>query len=749
MRAPARVNQPGRRPRRATVAPVFSLSEVIQPDDPLSLRALLTLCAQYMPRADLKLVYHAYEVAAAAHQGTQRRSGEAYIEHPLAVATILAELALDAQGIAAALLHDVVEDTSITKEEVAEQFGAPIAAIVDGVTKFTVVEAPDPTITGGVSIHEIPPDPTTPVDAQRKRELKARQQVETVRKLFGAMLEDPRVVLLKLADRLHNLRTMEVMSERQREIKARETLDIFAPLAGRIGLYLFKVELEDFAFKYLYPDDFARVSQRLREVQASRAPWADSMCESIRRKLASMGINAAVNWRMKRPYSAFLDSRQTQIDIGAFDDVIAFRILVNSVEECYLSLNAAYQLWRHYHDSFRDYIANPKVNGYQSLHTTVFGEDGHLTQLHIRTHQMHVATQHGAATQWLEAAFNHEQGAVDPTQWLKRTASWVGRIANWHNELNLSASEFVDTLRGEMFNDQVFVFTPKGAVRELPAGATALDLAYRIHTGLGDTATGAWVLTSNGEELVGLQVPLSYTLRNGDVVRILRDPLGHPRPEWLDSARTRYALDRIRRSLGRLRRAGALSVSPDADDSGAHRLPDEEPSAETEPERPEPLQHPSGRLAVVQLARCCCPVPGDAIVGLPGRGRLVTVHRAGCRTLKATVERRVELGQPYTTPIPLSWAQLPPTDHVLCVNIYGQDYQGLMHELSIWLAELGISILRSSAVANRDRAKAAIAMMLLVPATRRSDDVMRRLRTAPGVTEVERDKRRGCDGGMA
>jgi len=736
------------------VAPVFALSEVVRPGDPPSLHALLTLCAQYMPRPDLTLVYHAYEVAAAAHQGAQRRSGEAYIEHPLAVATILAELALDAQGIAAALLHDVVEDTSITREDVAEQFGAPIAAIVDGVTKFTVVEAPDPpsSVTRPLretrETRETPPGPTTPVDAQHKRELKARQQVETVRKLFGAMLEDPRVVLLKLADRLHNLRTMEVMSERQREIKARETLDIFAPLAGRIGLYLFKVELEDFAFKYLYPADFERVTRRLREVQASRAAWADRMCEGVKRELAAVGITAAVNWRMKRPYSAFLDSEQTQIDIGALDDVIAFRILVNTVEECYLSLNTAYQLWRHYHDSFRDYIAMPKVNGYQSLHTTVFGEDGYLAQLHIRTHHMHVATQHGVATQWLEAAFNHEPGAVDPAQWLKRTASWVGRIANWHNELNLSASEFVETVRGEMFDDQVFVFTPKGAVRELPAGATALDLAYRIHTGLGDTATGAWVLTSNGEDLVGLQVPLSYTLRNGDVVRILRDSTSHPRPEWLDMARTRYALDRIRRSLSRLRRAGALSAPHDRGD-GAQRAPDEEPSAETEPERPEQLQHPTGRLAVAQFARCCCPVPGDAIVGLPGRGRLVSIHRTGCRTLKATVGRRAALGQPYARPIPLSWTQLPPTDYVLCVNIYGQDHQGLMHQLSIWLAEQGISILRSNAVANQDRAKAAIAMMLLVPATRRADDVLRRLRSTPGVTEVERDKRRGCDGGMA
>ena len=740
MRAPARTNQPDEQPAH-TDGITTPLSTILQPDDPVSLLRLLTLCAQYMAPDDLKLIYRAYLVAAEAHQGTKRKSGEAYIEHPLAVAIILAELALDAQGIAAALLHDVVEDTTITREDVAQQFGELIATIVDGVTKFNVVEMQD-TSAGPPGTAPNGDQPAT-IEAQIARERKAHEQVETVRKLFGAMLEDPRVVLLKLADRLHNLRTMEVMLPHKREIKARETLDIYAPLAGRIGLYLFKVELEDFAFKYLYPDDFARVTRRLHELAASRADWAEKMCSLIQKRLDSIGINAAVNWRMKRPYSAFLDSQQSQLDIGALDDVIAFRILVNSVEECYLSLNAAYQLWRHYHDSFRDYIAMPKVNGYQSLHTTVFGLDGHLAQLHIRTHRMHVAVQHGVATQWLEAALNHEPGSVDPTQWLKRTASWVGRIANWHNELNLTASEFVETVRGEMFADQVFVFTPKGAVRELPAGATALDLAYRIHTGLGDTATGAWVLTTNrADELVGIRVPLSYTLRNGDVVRILREAKSQPRPEWLTIARTRYALDRIKRSLGRLRRTGDLSEY-------ALDQVSEEPSAETEPESPELLKHPSGQTAHIQLARCCCPIPGDAIVGMPGRGRLVTIHRSCCRMLKTTVERRREHEAPYALSLPANWAQLPQTDFVLCVNIYGLDSQGLMHQLSIRLAEMDISILRSTAVSHQDRAKAAIAMMLLVPNARYADAVIRRLRSAAGVTEVERDRRRGCDGGAA
>jgi RelA/SpoT family (p)ppGpp synthetase len=732
MRAPARPDPPRRRARRASVLEAPNLTGIIKAGDPASLHGLLRLCAQYLPKADLKLIYRAYQVAAAAHEGTRRQAGEPYIEHPLAVATILAELALDAQGIAAALLHDVVEDTSITREDVERDFGAAIAELVDGVTKFTVVESQEPAPGRGGASGSL-----TAQDAAEKHELKIRQQVETTRKLFGAMLQDPRVVLLKLADRLHNLRTMEVMPLNKRQIKARETLDIFAPLAGRIGLYLFKSELEDLAFKYLYPEEFAHVTRRLEEVERERAAWADAVCWTIQRELAANGIHAAVNWRLKRVWSAYMDARQSHLDIGALHDVIAFRAIVNTSEDCYLALGLTHRLWRPHADSFHDYIAVPKTNGYQSLHTTVFALEEKLAQLHIRTHHMHVAAQHGVAAQWLERAARREAGEIDASQWLRRTASWVSLIANWHGELNLSASEFVETVRGEMFADQVFVFTPKGDTREMPAGSTVLDLAYRIHTDIGDTATGAWVQTARGDEPVSIRVPLSYTLRTGDVVSILRDPATHPRPEWLTIARTRYAQERIKRSL---RRQPGVNVKV------GERLPVDEPSAETEPEQPELLRLPSGKRAIVHLARCCYPVLGDAIEGLAGRGRLVTVHRSCCRTLRARVARRREEGQSNATPIPLSWSQIPPVDYAICLTIYGLDYAGLMHDVSETVAEMGLDILQGAASANTGQSKAAISIILSAGPERRPDEIIRRLRALPGVSRVERDRRRGCEG---
>ncbi|HEX8997898.1 MAG TPA: HD domain-containing protein [Ktedonobacterales bacterium] len=733
MRAAARPDQPRRRARRESVIATTDVTGIARAEDPASLHGLLRLCAQYLTAADLGLIYHAYQVAAAAHEGTLRQAGEPYIEHPMAVATILAELALDAQGIAAALLHDTVEDTSITREDVERDFGVAIADLVDGVTKFTAVESPDLAPGRGGNSGPIALETTV-----AKREIKIRQQVETTRKLFGAMLHDPRVVLLKLADRLHNLRTMEVMPLHKRQIKAHETLDIFAPLAGRIGLYLFKIELEDFAFKYLYPDDFAHVRMRLEEVERERAAWADRVCESIQSELAANGVQAAVNWRMKRPWSAYRDARQSQIDIGSLHDVIAFRTLVNTTEDCYVAIGLIHRLWRPHADSFHDYIAVPKVNGYQSLHTTVFALDERLAQLHVRTHRMHVAAQHGVATQWLERAAWREAGVVDPALWLKRTASWVGRIANWHSDLNLSASEFVDTVRGEMFADQVFVFTPQGDAREMPVGATALDFAYRIHTNVGDTAVGAWVQTSRGDELMSVRTPLSYTLHNGDVVRILRDPSSRPQLEWLNIARTRYAQERIKRAL---RRGQENGVAPPTD-----RAHVEEPSAETEPDELGPLLCPNGKPAIVHLARCCFPVLGDPIAALAGRGRLVTVHRTCCRTLHATVARRREEGQPNPTPIPMSWSQVPPVDYAICLTIYGLDYAGLVHDVSETMAEMGISIVQATAMAHRGWSKAAISMILGSGPERRPDEIIRRLRAVPGVSRVERDRRRGCDG---
>jgi GTP pyrophosphokinase len=703
--------------------------------EPVSLKFLMDMCARYMPAEDLALIRAAYQLAAEAHQGVCRKSGEPYIEHPLAVGRILAELAMDAHGLAAALLHDTVEDTAVTLALVGERFGPEIAAIVDGVTKFDAVE-----LLGEAAASDVPPSLAS-LDPARLRELKARSKAETVRKLVMAMMRDPRVVLLKLADRLHNMRTLDSMAPAKRELIARETLDIYVPLAGRIGLYMFKSELEDLAFSYLQPAAYAQTTQRLRDEAMKRTVWAQRMCDRMRKELAANKIPAAVNWRVKRPYRAYLEARESGMDIAHLHDVIAFRVLVTKLDECYQSLGIIHHLWHPYGERIRDYIAAPKVNGYQSLHTAVFALDGRLAQMHIRTHKMHRASQHGVAAYWLERAEGGIQAAPESLPWLEHLPRWIGQLATWEQELKLSASDFVETLRGEVFEDQVFISTPKGEVRELPAGSTVLDLAYQIHTGIGDHAVGAHVQTT-GEDgvLVVRDVPLEYALRTGDIVRVLTDPQAHPRPDWLGIAATRYARERITRALRR--RAEGADEDADEDAHGAGAATE---SAESGLGFPGPLRHPSGKPALVALARCCCPCPGDKIAGLAERGRTVSVHRSCCRTLHVASTRRRAREAQYPEPIRATWAEIQPVGYRLRLAIYGQDHPGLMHEVSKCIADLGLNLENSLASANQDWYKAAILLTVEIPAPVRQDVVMRRLRTVPGVTRVERDLRKGCD----
>jgi GTP diphosphokinase / guanosine-3',5'-bis(diphosphate) 3'-diphosphatase len=689
-----------------------------------SLAALFALCSQYMNDDNLALIREAYQVAAAAHAGVNRRSGEPFIEHTIAVAAILAELAMDAQGIAAALLHDTVEDTAITLDVLRQQFGSVITAIVDGVTKFDAVESPrDDDATAA----KAPVATDVPIDAQAVRARKLRAQAETVRKLFVAMVADPRIVILKLADRLHNMRTMAAQTPPKREQKSRETLDLYAPLAGRIGLHVIQTELEDLAFSFLMPEEYERTIKRLREEEAKRLRWAERMRERMAHELLASGIPAAVNWRVKRPYRTYMEMRETGMDVAQIHDVFAFRILVNTPEQCYAALGIIHHLWHPYLERIRDYIAGPKINGYRSLHTAVFALDGRLAQMHIRTHAMHIATQHGIATRWLERAESGERGPVTPALWMAHLPEWISQLGRWQDELRLSASEFVDALRGEVLEDQIFIFTPKGDVRELPQGATVLDLAYQIHSDIGSHATGAVIQRNTPQGvLISREVDLAYILKTGDIVRVMTSADATPRPEWLAIVATRTARERINRSLRSQQRAS----------SGA--FPGEAP-------RPQPLRHPSGRLAQVQLARCCFPCPGDAILGVADRGSGITVHRTCCRTLRMTLDRRLARGAANARAVQVRWDQFSSMPYRMALAIYGQDHQGLMHEVSTCVAQLGLNVYRSVAIAHQDRYKAAILLTLDMQPTTRREQVMRRLRTVRGVTQVERDQRNGCE----
>jgi RelA/SpoT family (p)ppGpp synthetase len=688
-----------------------------------SFTALLALCARYLPVAELDLIRAAYVMGYEAHAGAFRQSGEPFIEHPIAVAAILAGLAVDAQGIAAALLHDTAEDTDLSLETLRKTFGETISEIVNGVTKFSVVEAPKQ------GAARAPGASSPSLTAQERKD---QANAETVHKLFLTMIRDPRVVLLKLADRLHNMRTLGAMSERQREVKSREALEIYAPLAGRVGLYGVKGELEDLAFSYLHPAEFNRVTRLLREEEAKRAKWAQRMCDRMRRELAASGIQAAVNWRLKRPYRAWVEAREVGTDILLLNDLIAFRVLVGAVADCYQALGFIHRLWLPY-ERIRDYISNRKANGYQSLHTAVFALDGRLAQVHIRTHEMHRAALHGVATVWLERAAT---GGHDSTgQVREEQPLWMRQLASWENDLKLSAPDFVDAIRDEMFEAQVFVFTPRGEVRELPAGATALDLAYLIHTRVGDHAAGARILTASpGGALVGRDVPIDYVLQTGDVVEILTDQQVYPQPDWRELAITRYAREKIARALRLRARAESGGSSPrkaaDASEDEGRSLT---------------LLHPGGDPAITRLASCCYPCPGDEVVGLAERGAVVSIHRACCLRLRTILARRRARGEPYAEALPVTWDRIEPGPYRLRLAIWGQDHRGLMYEVSSSVATLGLSVIHAVATANQDRYKAAISLTLEMPLDVRRDTVLRKLRVVPGVTHVERDTRKGCD----
>jgi GTP pyrophosphokinase len=685
----------------------------------VALRTLLDLCARYMPPTDRALVSRAYTLAAKAHAGVCRKSGEPFILHPLAVATTLAELALDAQGIAAALLHDTVEDTAVTPEEVEREFGPVVLRIVDGVTKFTETEeAPQASSLAAED---------APVSIEERTRRKKLERSATMRKLLLAMRDDPRVVLLKIADRLHNLRTLDSMNAVQRERTARETLELYGPLAGRIGLYAVKNELEDLAFSHLEPPTFERIRRRLEDELMKRHSWAERLCRRLELELARHGLAATVNWRVKHPYRAYREANEHGTDVALLSDLLAFRVLLTTPDDCYRALAVIHALWRPHR--YRDYIATPKTNGYQSFHTIVFALEGRLAQIHIRTHEMHRAAQHGIAAFWLERAARSEHIDGSSPERMRELVGWVAQITGLDEELGADPVALVAAVQGDLFQEQIFVHTPKGDVLDLAEGSTVLDLAYKIHTDIGDHTIGAYVQSSDGYgTLRGREVPLYHELQSGDIVQVLTAKDARPEVAWLDIARTRYAREKIARALRLLQRAAAAR--------SAELLAIAAPDDLT----PRPLVHPSGGLARVVLARCCCPCPGDPISGLAGRGRLVTVHRRCCRVLRAALARRQA-----AAPLSVTWPQIGVKWYTAALLISGQDHRGLMHELSVVAMQLGLNVAGSKASANQARYKAAVALTLDIPTNVRLEYVVGRLRRVPGIVSVWRDTHRGCD----
>ena len=610
------------------------------PEPAEGIDAIVAALAAYNPRSDGARIRAAYAYADRAHAGQNRRSGEPYITHPVAVAGILAGQRMDDATIITALLHDTVEDTGSTSEEIARLFGADIAALVEGVTKLTNFE---------LTSHQT-------------------KQAENFRKLFMAMAQDMRVIVVKLADRLHNMRTITAMPEGKREQKARETMEIFAPLAGRMGMQSIREELEDLAFQVLDPVARTSVMRRFATLRQRQGDVVEEITEDLKALLARCGIKAQVMGRAKRPYSIWRKMEAKNLTFQRLSDIWGFRVVTESEDDCYTALGAIHRRWAAVPGRFKDYISQPKQNGYRSIHTTVSGRDAKRVEVQIRSREMHDVAESGVAAHWSyrDGVPGQNRFAVDPSRWVAAMAERFGEAGTGAQ----NDEEFLEAVKLEMYADQVFCFTPKGDVVKLPKGATPIDFAYAIHTRIGDACVGA--------RIDNRRQPLSHRLRNGQSVEILTAEGSRPQGVWLEEVVTGRAKAAIRRSLraegrerlirlGReLARAAFAAAGAEATSRllsiGAERMgvADAEellarigsteisarevaaltvPGAEGAPATDAVL--PQDADPVVGLGpdqrpvrgSCCQPVPGERIIGITSRGEGVVLHAADCAAL--------------------------------------------------------------------------------------------------------------------
>src|SRR5438105_6248608 len=484
----------------------------------------------YLPPHDVDVLSRAYDAAASAHHDQNRLSGEKFIEHPLSVAAILADLQLDRDTLTAAILHDTVEDTHLTVSDLEQSFGPTVGKLVAGVTKLEKISFHSP----------------------------EQAQAENVRKMLVAMAEDVRVVLMKLADRLHNMRTVESLPEVRRRAMAQETLDIYAPLAHRLGMWNIKWELEDLSFAQLHPDEYREIVKKIARKRKERETAVNDIKEILERELTSVGIKADTTGRPKHVYSI-----ASKLAMGKeFEDIYdlsAIRVLTDSIKDCYGALGVIHSLWKPIPGRFKDYIAMPKSNGYQSLHTTVVSHSGEPMEIQIRTHEMHKTAEWGVAAHW-----TYKEGGGKDDRKMDQRFAWLRQLIDWQKEV-LDAEKFVDAVKVDVFRDEVFVFTPKGDVLALPTGATAVDFAYRIHTEVGHRCIGA---KANGR-----MVPLDYQLQNGDILEVLTSKGPHgPSRDWLGFVKTAGAAQKIRGWFKKERREENVSKGKELLDKEFRRM---------------------------------------------------------------------------------------------------------------------------------------------------------------------------------
>ncbi|HTJ81320.1 MAG TPA: bifunctional (p)ppGpp synthetase/guanosine-3',5'-bis(diphosphate) 3'-pyrophosphohydrolase [Polyangiaceae bacterium] len=717
----------------------------------LSVDDLTLRVRSYHPNADVALIERAYEFAAKAHKGQTRKSGDPYFIHPSHVAGIIAELKLDTASICAGLLHDCVEDTLATVDDLEREFGEEVAFLVDGVTKLSKINF--------ISRED--------------------RQAENFRKMVVAMARDIRVLLVKLCDRLDNMRTLEFMKPEAQDRIARETMEIYAPLANRLGIARMKSELEDLSFRYLEPDAYADLVDKVKKSAPEREKYINEVCKVLSQKLAKQGFAAEVTGRAKHLYSVWRKMQAQQCDFDKVYDVIAFRAVVESVADCYACLGVIHSQWTPVPGRFKDYVALPKPNMYQSLHTTVIGPGSERVEIQIRTHEMHRVAEQGIAAHW---KYKERSGGIDPRDAAR--FGWLRQLMEFQKELK-DPAEFLESVKVDLFQDEVYVFTPKGDVRVFPRGSTPIDFAYAIHSQVGDHCSGARV---NGSI-----VPLRYKLRNGDVVEVMTKPDQTPSKDWLDFVVSGRARSRIRNFLRTEQRERSLKLGRSLLEKEMHAASlslaklsksDEDQRRANEhfkvssfeelcvqigygkiqakavvelfapkdldaKEQP-PQSLKEGKIEqfvrkltgkdgagiklsgvddiLVRYTKCCNPLPGDEIVGFITRGRGVTVHRRNCpKAFDSDPERRVEI----------SWDSKAKINRPVQVKVTTQNRLGILATIGQTFHEQGINISEASCRATDD-GRATNVFTFLCSDLTQLKNVMRRLQKIPGVVGVDR-----------
>ncbi len=716
----------------------------------IDIQPLLDKVRSYNPTADVALIDNAFAFARQAHEGQCRRSGEPYITHPIAVAEIVASLELDEESIAAALLHDVLEDCGVKYEELEERFGKEVATLVDGVSKLDRLQFTS----------------------------RDEAQVENLRKMFLAMAKDLRVILIKLADRLHNMRTLKHQPSDAQVRIAQETMDIYAPLAHRLGLSEIKWELEDLAFRILEPDRYQEMAYLVARKRQERMAITQDLMDQLREVLEKEGIQAEISGRPKHFYSIYKKMYRQGKDISQIYDLIAIRIIVEEVKDCYAVLGIIHSHWKPLPLRFKDYIATPKPNMYQSLHTTVIGPHGEPFEIQIRTREMHRTAEFGVAAHW-----SYKEGKTDKE--FDRKLQWLRSLLEWHQEIR-DAREFVESVKVDIFSDQVFVFSPKGHVFSLPAGGTPLDFAFAVHSDIGYRCVGAKV---NGKI-----APLDTALKNGDVVEILTSKQSPgPSIDWLKIVKTASAKNKIRQFFKRERREENLArgkemlkaevqktgIEPhelmrdewlaevcrrvsvkDLDDlyvaigigslnaaSVVSRLREmyekekraQEPAAPVEIEKKDwsgygkasnGIRVKGVSNLVVRLSRCCTPVPGDPIIGYVTRGRGVTVHRIDCPNME-------DLAKDPDRLIEVAWEENYQTSAPVEVQVTALDRSGLLADVVSIIADARINMLSTSSRANKSKI-ATLDLVLEIRDAQQLQYVMNKIGKVRDVMHVER-----------